>query len=346
MSNGNLPVEAQQALQVYEKQGCNILLPTVMMEVSDLHRVRVEEVRLSPDPKDGDFYPQDTKKVGNEWVPARLSHTKVGLLKLASVAGIQWHPTETRIITASRDYVLYQAMAFVRKPSGEFIHFKASKELDMQVVEETKREEYTKKAQYNKALENASEREKQAWIETSVKREVLRIREHKVSHAETKAMERVVRGILQIKATYTPEEAAKPFVVVRIDVQPDLKDPEIRRMLSLQSMQAGGMLFGNMGPAQAPSFSQQSVGSTVHDLSDSGNIVDMEEVEDFTIEQEMPSQPATGKEGVFCDECGAEIKKRGEKSWSPTAIANYSKKNFGAVLCPDCQAKRKAGGAK
>ncbi len=121
-------------LKDYEGR-CNVLIPTVTMtQISPYHRIRVEQVQLNPDPDAGDVFKVGAKKVGNNWQDV-LSLSKTAILKLATAAGIVWNWNETRVLSVSKDYVLYQAVGAMRKPSGEWIPLKATKEIDLDVVE-------------------------------------------------------------------------------------------------------------------------------------------------------------------------------------------------------------------
>jgi len=90
-------------------------------------------VQLNPDPDAGDVFKVGGQKVGNNWQDV-LSLSKTAILKLATAAGIVWNWNETRVLSVSKDYVLYQAVGAMRKPSGEWIPLKATKEIDLDVV--------------------------------------------------------------------------------------------------------------------------------------------------------------------------------------------------------------------
>ena len=55
--------QLKQALAQAKKDGCNILTPAITTEgLTPLHAVTVEQLELSPDPKDGDVYAHDKTK--------------------------------------------------------------------------------------------------------------------------------------------------------------------------------------------------------------------------------------------------------------------------------------------
>jgi hypothetical protein len=66
-----------------------------------------------------------------------------------------------------------------------------------------------------------------------------------VSLAEAKAHNRVIRQLLGIRQKYTTAEAAKPFVLMRLVLVPDMGDPLTRAMVLANAMGAQQALFGN-----------------------------------------------------------------------------------------------------
>lgn len=66
-----------------------------------------------------------------------------------------------------------------------------------------------------------------------------------VSLAESKAQNRVIRALLGISHTYTPEEATRPFVLMRLVLVPNMADPLTRALVLANSFGAMNALFGN-----------------------------------------------------------------------------------------------------
>lgn len=57
------------------------------------------------------------------------------------------------------------------------------------------------------------------------------------------------------------------------------------------------------------------------------------------------NQQSSGREHI-CADCGRKItggKSRAGKEWTPGAVAGYSRKQFGRVLCMDCQSRARGG---
>lgn len=357
-------------LKDYEGR-CNVLIPTVTMtQISPYHRIRVEQVQLNPDPDAGDVFKVGSKKVGNGWQDV-LSLSKTAILKLATAAGIVWNWNETRVLSVSKDYVLYQAVGAMRKPSGEWIPLKATKEIDLDVIEAETYEsnlETAKRLPTNKLDHLTPEQ----WAEARTRKNMIQWRKNKLMRAETGAMLRVVRALLSVKHQYSAAELKKPFAVPTVDFAPDYSDPEVRRAMAEAGIRATADLFGQstMQQIQAP---QQQIGPPIDvDVyqQDSPDDSDVDPGSDDTGDLPWPVNEAetagedesppwdddgAGQQeifadavaGIVCQGCDQLIET--SNNWSPEKIAEYSKKIYGKALCVDCQkkaAKQKAGARK
>jgi len=70
--------------------------------------------------------------------------------------------------------------------------------------------------------------------------------------AETKALLRAVRGALALRQKYTLTELAKPFVVPALVPDPDMSDPEVRKMVAAQSLGIADKIYGPGTPKALP----------------------------------------------------------------------------------------------
>jgi len=239
------------AIEKAKSEKANVLLPSTKLEtLSEFHHPVLETVTLSPVPDDGDVYVQEK---GAKDKSNKYAITKQGLLKLSNCAGVIWHPSETRRTDnrADRNYVSYQAVGGVRKSDGTPIFFKSEFDLDFEVVEDEIREQYRLKEQkYEGKKEDhawwhkKSKTAKKEYIENCVRRDLLQKRKHKMKLAETGAMTRVIRALLNLKNTYTKTELEKPFVIARIVLKPDYSDPEVRKLLIEASVKAMTGVYG------------------------------------------------------------------------------------------------------
>lgn len=353
-------------LKDYEGK-CNVLIPTVTMtQISPYHRIRVEQVKISPDPDAGDVFKVGSKKVGNNWQDV-LSLSKTAILKLATAAGIVWNWQETKVLSVSKDYVLYQAVGAMRKPSGEWIPLKATKEIDLDVVEAETYESNLETANKLKA-EQRDKLTPEQWADAKTKKNMLQWRKNKLMRAETGAMLRVVRALLSVKHQYSAAELQKPFAVPTVDFAPDYSDPEVRKAMAEAGVRATADLFGQSAvhQLQAP---QQQMGPPV-DVEIYAPEVEMDTAEDnpITSDDDLPGpddaprdeetppwekggareEQSSLEDAIVCQGCDQIIET--DRGWDPEQIASYSKKRYGKALCVKCQGEaskvEKAGAAK
>jgi len=251
MATKSVETASVSPLEQYEKMGYNLLLPSkTIQKVSQFHESTMEVVQLSV--KAEDVYPQD------HYDPARatkFSISKTGLMKLSHAAGLQWNWQETKRIDpmTNPDYVAYQAVGALQRGDGRWLPFKASYEVDLRVTEEELRQgaEGRAKAMRGKGqLKN--DNDEKDWIDSYVRKELLRARKHKLRKAETGAILAAVRALLGIRSTYNRQDLEKPFVVPRVVFKPDLTDPDIRKAVILGSMKSVAETFGGPESFSAP----------------------------------------------------------------------------------------------
>lgn len=336
----------------------NVLFPqSRMTQISPYHRIRVEEVKINPDPEGGDVFKVGSKKVGNNWQDI-LSLSKTGILKLATAAGIVWNWQDTRVLSSSKDYVLFQAVGAMRKPSGEWIPLKATKEIDLDVIEAETFESNLKKAE-SMSKEQLKGMSPEQWADTQTRTNMIQWKKNKLMRAETGAMLRVVRALLSIKHQYSPVELQKPFAVPTVDFTPDYSDPEVKRMVAAQSLKSASDLFGQGSVQQLSSGQKMPPAVDVEDYRQQGqhypggpaegdDVIDVTnetgESGDFPWEQEPDPEPDPEPEpepdedlnnATICKRCDQPIFAAG--TWSADQIVEYSMKTYGKPYCVDCQ---------
>ncbi len=140
------------------------------------------------------------------------------------------------------------------QPNGELYVIGKHKEIDTEVVAAKLEEDYLRKLKAGRAKYTADQ------IPEMVRREILQIREHQLSLAETKAQLRVVRAILSLKQVYTAAELSRPFVIPRLLVRPDLTDPAQLEAARAWGHRATSELYGELPSSTA-------LGSTSPDQS-------------------------------------------------------------------------------
>jgi hypothetical protein len=237
----------QKDLEEYRKKGdYNVLVPTLtIQEISPFHKPVLEIVRINPDPKAGEVY-EIVQGSGD------FSMRAVALQKIGYAAGLIWNAKGCgRTDDGSNPKVVtYRAEAAVRKEDGTYMPLNAEYMVDLDVIEEEARESYEKKSQTimadkKKKGEKWTDDDRKAYVEKSVRRDMLQKRKFRLQLAQTGAMDRVIRKILGLKGTYKATELSKPFVVPKIAFNPDINDPQVRQLLLKQGLDATNVLFGS-----------------------------------------------------------------------------------------------------
>jgi len=236
----------EEEIKHAKKHGWNLLLPTTNIGgLGEFHKPVTDKVTLSPDPNDKDVYPG---KAVDGTAMFRI-HAQ-GLHKLSLCAGIQWDPMQCHRTDngSDRDYVSYAVLGGIRKADGTMLWVPGNSDLDMEVEEE---EIFT--GHYNRCQNwNKPQDQKDAYVRDATKKDLLYKRKHKLKLAETSAMNRVVRKILALKPQYSKEELLKPFLVIRIVLQPNFSDREFRQRMMDASIQAITGIYGPPATRQLP----------------------------------------------------------------------------------------------
>lgn len=218
----------------------NLLVPTTtIQQISPFHSPTIEVVQVNSDPKAGEIY----KVAGTQ----KYALGKTPLMRIYYAAGIKVDPNHSRIVSNSRDYCCYEVLGGIQKSDGAWVAFRATKEWDAEIRKEQLTREVEKKAKTQIANGYLKEEDEKAYIENYVRDNLLRERANKLSLCETKALERLVRGILGMKGAYTLEEIKKPFVIPRISFSPDYGDPKIKQFLLQSAAMATASIYGS-GP--------------------------------------------------------------------------------------------------
>lgn len=267
-SNGPITYEdsikaARKELDKAIKEGENLLMPSDSLNnVPAMHKVTVERIKLSPDPDDRDVYPQGK----------RFALTKDGLLKLSSCAGVQWdYSFSGRIDPMNNpDYIAYRVVGAVQRLDGSWLPLQGAYDLDFVVIEEQAfegKKESTKSWKSN-GWDKFTPAQREAACRKLAHEDVLAIRRHKVARCETGAMLRAIRGLLNVKGTYSAAELQKPFVIARLVFQPDYADPIIKAQAVALAFKAMQGVYGiSQGPAQ---FQPRQLPGSVVDMEPNG----------------------------------------------------------------------------
>ena len=235
------PEEYRNAIRRWTAADYNLLTP--FASISGLaadYYIQATMVQLSPNKEDGDCYDGLPFLEKNEVAPA-----KIGLRKIAECGGISTSTTRTDPRTI-RHYWEYKAIASYRGADGAVITREASMEWD---------------------LRDGSQRLK-GWTHNQIEEG----RKNGLRNCETRAINAAIREF-GIKQKYTRAELEKPFVVLRVVFQPDMNDPDIKRMVTSQALGGTHMLY--------PPQPRESASSPVED-------------DDPPVSREQPRQVGSG----------------------------------------------------
>lgn len=301
----------------YPPERFNLLIPVLtMQEISPMHKVIINQVKIDPDPTKKDVYKQN----------GELALTKTALEKLMAAANVQVIdsrpiPTQTcnkcyEMAKATklapkcfecpnRGDVAYQATIAVPEPSGTVRIIKATKELRM-ADEQAKMTE----AQFKQFVPFRTEQ------------------------CETKALNRALRKGLMVKSTYRADELKKPFAIAL--VVPNFTDPEMKAAMIQRYANGESALFG--GAPQIASQERKSLAEGRSVDTGTGEVIEYDqEGEPEVIGDDGPPWD----DAVTCQECAKIIE--ATETWSVEAIVDYSQRNFHLTLCPACQHAKKKG---
>jgi len=305
----------------YPAEKFNLLIPVrTMQELSPLHKVVINEVQISSDPKQKDTYSQS----------GGLALTKNGLMKLMAAANIQIidsRPVPTQrcnkcIEIAQRtrqapkcfecpyiDDVAHQVTIAVPEPSGTYRTVRATKEIRMEDSKATMKDS-----------------------------EFKQFAKFRTEHCESKALNRALREGLMIKSTYTAQELQKPFAVAL--VMPNMSDPDLKRAMIDRYANNASALYGDVAPAG----SQSALPSGEVTVIDADDDIDYETGEVISAYTEVIDITEPEDEPLTCEECGAElipVTDKTGKEWTIADLVDLSMAHFNRVLCPACYNKEK-----
>ncbi len=290
-NNANALTEIQS-----KYQNCNLLVPAVTsVQINPFYKCTVMEVAADTSERSGDIFPVGNVKTGEDRNGKAIyeevfSPAKPLLMKLATAAGIQFHPKYTTAVRENQNTYVGRAYGALRLPDGSYKTHPETKRICLDDEEARYRLEFMDKSIMGitdwKAAKAAEEMFKGHWedtgktrtyngIEYPVKKFVIAdsdrekyiersllvnmtlLRKTASEKAQTGAILRVIRALLGIKGTYSREELSKPFVVPTVTFAPDFTDPAVRNAMLQQGMNSMGNMFGTSAtlPAIQTTFS-------------------------------------------------------------------------------------------
>lgn len=285
MNNSNTLAEIQS-----KYQNCNLLIPSATsVQINPFYKCTVMEVVADTSENSGDIFKTGNVKVGEDQNGKAIyadvfSPAKPLLMKLATAAGIQFHPEYTTVVRENQNTYVGKAYGAVRLPDGTFKTHAETKRICLDDEEAKYRLEFMDKSIMGitdwKAAKAAEEMFKGHWEDTNdtrtyngksypVKKFVIDdcdrekyiersmlvnmtlLRKTASEKAQTGAILRVIRALLGIKGTYLLQELKKPFAVPTVTFSPDYSDAAVRQAMLQQGMNSMGNLFGAAATPQA-----------------------------------------------------------------------------------------------
>jgi len=239
------PAVIRDSISHLMNQGVNLLAPLARIQfIPPNYQAAFRSVLF---PLEGQWIRKGGKQSNGLWYEVdrgQLALLKVSLRQLAAAANISW---TTEDLSKQTNRWVVKATAYMRTMDGSSRSLTNTKDLDLRddgsLVQSWQ-------AQAKKKGRNADAR-------------ILKAREFGNRMAESKAINAVIRDMLGIKATYSPEEAARPFVFPYLVYIPESADAK-----RMQAAQALGIVDQIYGPT-----SQGRV------LADPSSIVDVESEE-------------------------------------------------------------------
>lgn len=264
-------------------QNCNLLIPaTTSVQINPFYKCTVMEVVPDTSDNSGDIFKVGNTKVGEdgngEAVYADVfSLAKPLLMKLATAAGIQFHPEYTTVVRENANTYVGKAYGAVRLPDGTFKTHAETKRICLDDEEAKYRLEFMDKSimgitdwkaaksaekMFKGHWENTNETrtyngreypvkkfviddcDREKYIERSILVNMTLLRKTASEKAQTGAILRVIRALLGIKGTYQLQELKKPFAVPTVTFSPDYSDASVRQAMLQQGMSSMGNMFG------------------------------------------------------------------------------------------------------
>ena len=266
------------------------------------------------------------------------------LLRISSAAGIEWDNDLTGSINRTRDYVCFRAAGRARWIDGTMKPISQTYDIDAVLEEEDLTAKNLVKAhKYNSADKTRSYLDgmtPELWAQLKTKSALIQFKRTMLRKAETGAMARVIRKVVNLRQQMTIQECKKPFLVYRVLFTPDYKDPAIRAALISSSLGIRGQLSAPwvespMAALPAPRADDDGIINSEYTYQDS-NMPD-ETQDDIPPVDDWPSEETirnTQEQRGVCSQC--------VKSITP-GVSKYSLENYGRELCQPCQDNVKAG---
>lgn len=224
------PFQFNEYVVAKQREHAHVLTPvTSIGSLPEMWKIVPTLVYLNPDPASGDVYRDPLFCEGDEVAP-----TKVGLRKIAQAAALN-----TRVFRLDSTAVpnLWEFLGRIRWRGfdAQFHEFEAPHLWDLRDGSE-----------FVKRLRNAAERNRKRDdkrpVDEIIKKQLDAARFHGYRNGASRAVNAAIREF-GLRQKYTRAELAKPFVCFAMVVNPDMSDPEQRRIVLHAALGAADMLY-------------------------------------------------------------------------------------------------------
>lgn len=238
-------------------------------------------VQISTAPESGDTFDA-------WWSRGKKALSRHGLLKISSAAGFAWADTvfdgpHVDPVTRHRR-ITATARASVRQPNGENYSIPGTVTIDTELIEDER-------------IVSLMGRDKKLTRDQAVAKvaaEIRQVKKHLTQIAESKAMNRVIRAVMDLPQDFDPRQLdACPFVIPRALRRPGSGEDETARALT-DGAQAVEELYGQNSDEGKPAFGEGADGFSSDDAgeeggSEAGAVPDGQPLD---VEPSSPKRPA------------------------------------------------------
>lgn len=222
--NGKMLTEINESLKEYLQKGFNVPGSTIFTKTVDFMQPSIRVVTIDTNLKQNEIYPINGGKYGFGR-PAIQKFVDAGRIELKL-------PPDAIRVEKGKGVARYTAKVIGERYEldGSPKRLEDAKPYDLIIREEEMMMKYEEKVE--KEHPNWSEKQKKDWVTKCVKKIMIEKHKFAAESAITGAQARVVQKLLGLKPAYALEELKKPFVIVAVTPVVDMKDPDIKKMVT------------------------------------------------------------------------------------------------------------------
>lgn len=222
--NGQTLTEINESLKEYLQKGFNVPGSIIFAKIVDFMQPSIRVVTIDTNLRQSEIYPINGGKYGFGR-PAIQKFVDAGRIELKL-------PPDAIRVEKGRGIARYTAKVIGERYEldGSPKRLEDAKPYDLIIREEEMMMKYEEKVE--KEHPKWPEKQKKDWVTKCVKKIMIEKHKFAAESAITGAQARVVQKLLGLKPAYTLEELKKPFVIVAVTPVVDMKDPDIKKMVT------------------------------------------------------------------------------------------------------------------